>query len=1044
LEQVPSAPDLPALEEEILRYWSDSQAFEKLRKLREGKPLFRFIDGPITANNPMGVHHAWGRTLKDVFLRYKALTGHSAKYQNGFDCQGLWVEVEVERALGFNGKPDIERFGLDNFSRKCRERVETFSKIIIEQSTRLGQWMDWDNSYYTHHDYNILGIWFFLKECAARGWLYQKGLPMPWCFRCGTSLSEHEMAGSHKDLEHLSVYVMTPLKANPRRRLLAWTTTPWTLTANVAAAVNPTLTYVEVSSPKWDFTLILCEDALGKIKEFHPTVVHKMRGEELLGLEYEPFLPELSAQQQIPHRIVPWNAVDATEGVGVVHIAPACGREDYDLGQVLSLPSISPVDGNGHFLPEFGWLAGKHVLEVPEEIARALEANGRLLKKEMYRHSYPVCWRCKTELIFRLVDEWFIRCAEIRPLMIEAARTVLWSPDHIGKAMEDWLTNMGDWCISRKRYWGLPLPFYICQGCKELTVIGSFEELRERAVNPAVVDALPELHRPWIDEVSIRCPHCSCETSRVVEVGDCWLDAGIVPYSTLGYSSDREKWLQAYPAEWISEMREQVRLWFYSMLFMSVTISGRSPYERVLAHESVVSEEGTRFSKTGFMIRFDEAVGRSGADAMRYLFCSRPASANMRFSYRLVDMAARKVADLWNIYAFLVNYAIIDKPDVTQAVPSEALQPTDRWLMARTVPMLEEVRQAFETYDTPSVIRAVESYLDDVSNWYVRVSRRRFWRSGYAADKQACYTVLFNALKTVTLALSPIMPFVTEQIWRNAVRGLQPGSPESVHHADWPQLPAEWRNDALLARTETVRAIIRLGLKLRSQASVRVRQPLATIFVVGGAEQRDALQEQVAMVQTELNVKNVQFVEDASSFYILNVQVDWRAAGAHLRKEVMSFRELFEGMTLDERNALAPQIQAGGEVHVSGFGTPLPASLFRIQQDVDPRYGVATEGALTVAIALEIPAPLQREGMVRDVVRHLQVLRKDAGLSISQRVELGLATESEVLRGAIAEHRGYIMDELLAVRLEESALDPFKSKLEIEVEGEQVMATMSW
>jgi isoleucyl-tRNA synthetase len=1044
LQSVPPVyGDAPALEEEILTFWRESRAFEKLRELRAAKPLFRFIDGPITANNPMGVHHAWGRTLKDVFLRYKALTGRSAKYQNGFDCQGLWVEVEVERALGFNGKPDIERFGLANFSRQCRERVETYARVITEQSIRLGMWMDWDHSYYTFHDYNILGIWAFLKECHRRGWLYQKGLPMPWCWRCGTSLSEHEMAGSHRDVEHLSIYVMGHLKTDPSRRLLLWTTTPWTLAANVAAAVNPELTYVEVSSHHWNHTLILGKEALGKIREFHPTVVREMKGTELLDLEYEPFFPELPQQAAIVHRVVPWNDVDAVEGSGIVHIAPGCGREDYELGKDLGLPSISPVDGNGNYLPDFGWLASKHAADVAQDISYALKESGKLLKAEMYQHSYPVCWRCKTELIFRLVDEWFISCEQIRPQMLEAARTVVWMPEHIGKAMEDWLTNMSDWCISRKRYWGLPLPFYICPHCDELTVVGSREELRALAVDPAAVDSLPELHRPWIDDVRIRCPKCNGEAPRVVEVGDCWLDAGIVPFSTLGYFDDRQAWARAYPAEWVSEMREQVRLWFYSMLFMSVTLQGRSPYEKVLSYESVVSEEGARFSKTGFMIQFDDAVNKVGADPMRYLFASRPVTVNMRFGYNLAEQAARKIADLWNIYVFLVNYAILDRPDLSQPVPADTLQVTDRWLLARTAQMIDYVKKGYEEYDTSAVIHDVEAYLDDVSNWYVRVSRRRFWRSAHEDDKRAAYSSLLAALKSTTLVLSPIIPFVTERIWQNAVRGLEVGAAESVHHADWPEPAAWWRDEALLRRTETVRNAIRLGLKVRAQAQVRVRQPLEAAYVVC-APASEALQEQSSLMQSELNVKEVRFAPDSSAFFRRAMKVDWKAANAHLRREVGRFRAAFEALDSGARTALGAQLGAGGEVSVPGFDAPLPANLFRIEQEADPRYGVAEEAGILVALDLTLTEALKREGLVRDLVRKLQVARKDAGLSVSQRIELGLATGSRAIQEAICEHREYIMDELLATAIEYGELNPFQAKAHVSLDGQMVLATMRW
>src|SRR5579875_503112 len=1040
LESVPPVyADAPALEEGILTFWRESQAFEKLRQLRDGKPLFRFIDGPITANNPMGVHHAWGRTLKDVFLRYKALTGHSAKYQNGFDCQGLWVEVEVERALGFNGKPDIERFGLDNFSRQCKERVETYAKVISNQSIRLGMWMDWANSYYTYHDYNILGIWHFLKECHRRGWLYQKGLPMPWCWRCGTSLSEHEMAGSHKDLEHLSVYVMAPLKAEPSRKLLLWTTTPWTLAANVAAAVNPELAYVEVKSHHWNHTLILGKEALGKIREFHPELVREIAGRDLIDLEYDPFFPELPQQSDIVHRVVPWNEVDAVEGSGIVHIAPGCGREDYELGQELGLPQISPVDGLGNYYPDYGWLASKHASAVAQDIAVALRERGKLLKEEMYLHSYPVCWRCKTELIFRLVDEWFIKCEQIRPQMLEAARTVQWIPEYIGKSMEDWLTHMKDWCISRKRYWGLPLPFFICPACDELTVVGSRGELRELAVDPAVVDALPELHRPWIDEVRIRCPKCGSEAPRVAEVGDCWLDAGIVPFSTLGYFTDRKAWACAFPAEWISEMREQVRLWFYSMLFMSVTLEGRSPYQKVLSYESVVRAEGARFSKTGYMIQFDEAVNKVGADPMRYQFCSRPVSVNMRFSYSLAEQASRKIADLWNIYVFLVNYAILDKPDLARKVPPETLQVTDRWLLARTAEMVDEARQSYEAYDTPAVIRNVEAYLDDVSNWYVRVSRRRFWRQGHEADKRAAYSTLLAALKSTVLVLSPIVPFVTERIWQNAVRGLEPGAAASVHHAVWPEPPAEWRDEALLRRTAAVRDAIRLGLKVRAQAQVRVRQPLPTLHVVGAGKQ--AFEEQKAVIQSELNVKGISLTSDRDAFFRRSVKVDWKAANAHLKRESGRFRGVFEALAAEVRDSLDLQ---GESVAVPGFDQPLPANLFRLDQQPDPRYGIAEENGLLVALDMEVTGALKREGLIRDLVRNLQVARKDAGLSVSQRIELGLSTEDAGIREAIGEHEDYIKDELLAVSLVHGEVDSPRARVEIDLDDSRVVATLRW
>ncbi|MGI9589782.1 MAG: class I tRNA ligase family protein, partial [Myxococcota bacterium] len=552
-----SAKDFIASEERILRFWEESNAFERLQELRAEAPLFRFVDGPITANNPMGVHHAWGRSLKDVLLRYKAMRGFRNRYQNGFDCQGLWVEVEVERALGFNGKADIEAFGLDKFSHACRERVDESAGVITQPSIRLGQWMDWSDSYYTHTDANITGIWHFLKQCHERGWLHEDGLPMPWCPRCGTSLSEHEMAGSYSDVEHLSLFGHVPLREDPTRHLLAWTTTPWTLAANVALAVHPELAYVEVAHADWSHTLVLAKGALANVfGKQRVEVVRTLSGRDLEGLEYETFLPDLPAQAEVAHRVVPWKEVDAEEGSGIVHIAPGCGREDYELGQELGLAAIKPVDDSGIYTAEMGWLADRKAVEVADDVAASLERAGKLLRAEPYQHSFPHCWRCKGELIFRLVDEWFISTEGVRPDLIAAARRVEWKPEFMAARMEDWLQNMGSWCISRKRYWGLPLPFYQCGGCEKLTVVGSLPELRERAVDPAVVDGLPELHRQWIDEVKTACPECGEAAERVPEVGDCWLDAGIVPFSTLGYFEDREAWKQRYPAEWICEMRE--------------------------------------------------------------------------------------------------------------------------------------------------------------------------------------------------------------------------------------------------------------------------------------------------------------------------------------------------------------------------------------------------------------------------------------------------------------------------------------------------------
>ena len=583
------------MEHNILNFWEKEQCFKKLQeKNKDGKP-FRFLDGPITANNPMGIHHAWGRTLKDIFLRYKGMNGYTSHYRNGFDGQGLWIEVEVEKELGFKDKKDIEKYGLENFTKKCMERVQKFSEVITEQSKRLGQWMDWDNSYFTNTEENITAIWYFLKKCHEKGMIKQSFRPMPWCPRCGTSLSEHEMSGSYKQLTHKAVFFKLPLKGTDCKAVV-WTTTPWTLSSNVALAVNPENDYAKVRVKSDDKYLILAKNAIKILGEDKLEVIEIFKGEKLVGLEYETCFEEFEKQKNINHRVVAWEDVANDEGTGIVHIAPGCGAEDFELGKREGLDIIIPIDDSGIIVDGFGFMTGKSTKEVAEYVFEELKNRNKLYKVEEHEHSYPVCWRCKNEVVFKAVKEWHIDSDVVRDKLIEASRKVKWTPEFAGKRMEDWLNNMGNWAISRKRFYGLPLPIYPCEECGEITVVGSKEELKELAGD--IVDELPDLHRPWIDRVEIKCPHCGKKVKRITDVGDCWLDAGIVPFSTLKYFTDKEYWKKYFPAEWVTEMKEQIRLWFYAQLFMSVVLEEKAPYESVLTYSAVVKEDGGKFSKS--------------------------------------------------------------------------------------------------------------------------------------------------------------------------------------------------------------------------------------------------------------------------------------------------------------------------------------------------------------------------------------------------------------------------------------------------------------
>jgi isoleucyl-tRNA synthetase len=813
-----------AVEKQVLEFWKKNKIFKKLvRKNSKGKK-FSFIDGPITANNPMGVHHAWGRTLKDLFLRYKAMQGFNQRYQNGFDCQGLWVEVEVEKDLGFNSKSDIENFGLDKFSKACRERVNKFSKKITEQSIRLGQWMDWDHSYYTFDDNNIEAIWAFLKKCNENKWLYEGTRVMPWCYRCGTSLSQHEQADSYTELVHPGLFVKFKIKNRENEYLLVWTTTAWTLSSNVAVAVQPDLDYVKVKMGNEYFYLSKgTTQCLGEHE-----VVETLKGKDLIGIEYETLYPDFEAQKGIKHRVVAWPEVSEEEGTGIVHIAPGCGAEDHELGKEEGLAEIAPLDEFGYFIKGFGWLTGKNVKEIAPLIIEDLKRRGLLFKAESYRHSYPVCWRCKEELIFRLVKEWFIKSDEIRPKMKKEAAKVVWYPEFVGKLMQDWLTNMGDWCISRKRYWGLPLPFYRCK-CGHIEVVGSKKELKKKAVNPKLVDSLPELHRPWVDEIKIRCPKCKAVVERVKEVGDCWLDAGIVPFSTLKYFSDKKYWKQWFPADFISEMREQVKLWFYSILFMSVTLEGVTCYNSVLSYEKVNDEKGNPMHKSlGNVIWFDDAAERMGADVMRWMFVRQNPHFILNFGYTPGKEVHRILNILYNTAQYVKTYCEANNYRPKKTARKDL---ASRWIISRLESLKKNVTENLEEMKYHLASKAMEDFfLYDLSRWYIHIVRSEVKPGEYSKNKEVVLNTLYCVMLELLKLLAPFLPFFAEHCYQDYCRKFE--KTESIHLMEWPKANEKLIDEKLEGSMQIVREIVEASFSARQSAGIKRRWPVGEILVV--------------------------------------------------------------------------------------------------------------------------------------------------------------------------------------------------------------------
>ncbi len=831
-------------QKEILSYWDSKKIFDKLRKNIKGKESFSFMDGPITANNPMGVHHAWGRTLKDLYQRYKAMQGYDERFQNGFDCQGLWLEVETEKDLGFNSKKDIENFGLASFSKACKQRVEKFSKVQIEQSKFLGQWMDWGNDYFTMSDDNITSIWYFLKKCHEKGWLYKGFRILPWCIRCGTSSSKHEMSDDgYADLVHPSVFVKAKIKGKKNEYLLIWTTTEWTLSSNLVAAVNPELSYVQAS--KDGEIYYLSEAALNKLGG-NSLVLKYLKGADMLGWEYESFYPDLEIQKGLKHHVVAWDQVSASDGTGIVHIAPNCGAEDNELGKKLKLVLLPcAVDEYGNYNPGFGWLTGKNVKSVKKEIIKDLDNRKLLYKVENYKHRYPVCWRCKEELIFRLDSSWFISCEEIRPLMKKASSEVEWHPEHIGKLMQDWLDNMEDWNISRRRYWGLPLMFYECDKCNNLEIIGSIKELKEKAVNPKLVDSLPELHRPWIDEIQIKCK-CGEKISRITDVGDCWLDAGIVPFSTLKYFDDKKYWEKWFPIDLEIEMRAQIRLWFYAQLFMSVALVGKAPYKRILCYEEVRDEKGEGMHKSkGNAIWFDEAVQKMGADVMRWQYCSQNPQFNLNFGYGPGKEIQRYLLVIQN----LANYV---KQNCVKISKENSKDPASLWILSRREGLKNKVTEHLDNLDYHKAIEEIKNFLlFDLSKTYVHFIRDYL-------DDGKIQKVLYDSYFDAMILMAPFLPFFTEKV------NLDVYKKDSIHLQSWPKADKKLIDKDLEGSFVVLNKVIEAGMAFRDREKINVRWPLAEAFV-NLYEKEDTkklvkkLEKLSELISMQLNVKKVNF-----------------------------------------------------------------------------------------------------------------------------------------------------------------------------------------
>ncbi len=1163
-DKVDPQVDFPARERAVLAFWNENKIFDRLRAQNQGKPRWSFLDGPITANNPMGVHHAWGRTYKDVYQRFQAMTGHELRYQNGFDCQGLWVEVEVEKELGLRSKRDIENLvpgdpfaSIDRFVRLCKERVDKFARIQTEQSIRLGYWMDWDRdedwgkppderrSYFTMSDENNYTIWTFLKKCHERGLVYRGYDAMPWCPRCGVGISQMEMHEGYQLVAHRAVFVCFPLRGRPGENLLVWTTTPWTLTSNVAAAVNPQLTYLKVKHrdqvyylAKGAFTARRLEEefkrknwveGVPKLKTLEQIfkekggfeVVGELSGREMLGWEYDGPFDELPAQAhpagypaaiadvsrkqgwgasepaRAVHRVIAWDAVGEVEGTGIVHIAPGCGKEDFLLGREEHLVAVAPLDESGSFLPGFGDLEGCSAVD-PATTGRILEnlqQKGVLLAMERYPHSYPHCWRCKTELLFRLVDEWFINMSWREEIM-RVVEQVTFLPESInGKARElDWLRNMGDWMISKKRFWGLALPIWVCDACGAFEVIGGKDELRRRAVAGWEKFEGHSPHRPWIDLVKIRCAQCNGEARRIPDVGNPWLDAGIVPFSTMKYNTDRAYWEKWFPADFITEsFPGQFRNWFYAILAMSTMMEERPPFKVLLGHAQVRDQTGEEMHKSkGNAIPFEGAAEEGyalvvrplklgetdaealkaqpkppgslglevgeidkegkkvrvlkakyppmGADVIRWLYCRQSPAQNINFGPGPADeLRARFVLKLWNTYKFFCEYARLDNFDPNAAqVPVSQRPDIDRWILSDLQLLVQTARREYARYSVQAFCLQAEQFVDDrLSNWYVRRNRRRFWKSEAGADKLAAYQTLYAVLTTLTKLFAPVMPFLAEEMYQNLVAQGAGRGPDSVHLCDFPEVDESLIDADLSADMEALLRLVSLGSAARNSVKIKVRQPLAEMRVQPADERdRRAVMRFADQIGEELNIKRVTLHDPAQDPLLRYlVKPNMKALGPKFGPRL---KEVQTVLAATDAAALAKELSAGNPVELTGPGGLIavePSDVVVQMQAAEGWAGVADRGT-QIAVDTHITEALAREGMARDVVRQVQDLRKQSELEMEDRIVLRLDTESAPLQAAIEAHRAYIMAETLAVQWATQPLDGEAHRIGVKVDGQ--------
>ena len=1024
-------------EKNIEKFWEENHIFEKSIESRKEGPSYTFYDGPPTANGKPHIGHVLTRVIKDMIPRYRTMKGYMVPRKAGWDTHGLPVELEVEKMLGLDGKEQIEQYGLEPFIEHCKESIWKYKGMWEDFSATVGFWADMEHPYVTYHNDFIESEWWALKEIWNRGLLYKGFKIVPYCPRCGTPLSSHEVAQGYKDVKERSAIAKFRVKGEDAY-ILAWTTTPWTLPSNVALCVNPNETYVKVQMKEEDvryyLAQALCDTVLG---EGTYEVLESYVGTDLEYKEYEPLFDcavEICEKQRKKAYYVTCDTyVTLTDGTGVVHIAPAFGEDDSKVGRKYDLPFVQLVDARGEMTKETPW-AGMFCKKADPEVLKSLKEKGLLFSAPVFEHSYPHCWRCDTPLIYYARESWFIKMTEVRDDLIRNNNTINWIPESIGKGrFGDWLENVQDWGVSRNRYWGTPLNIWECE-CGHQHSVGSIEELRSMS------DDCPEkieLHRPYIDAVTIRCPKCGKPMHRVPEVIDCWFDSGSMPFAQHHYPfENKELFEQQFPADFISEAVDQTRGWFYSLLAISTLLFNKAPYKNVIVLGHVQDENGQKMSKSkGNAVDPFDALEKYGADAIRWYFYinSAPWLPN-RFHGKAVTEGQRKfMGTLWNTYAFFVLYANIDNFDATKyTLEYDKLPVMDKWLLSKLNTVVKSVDENLGSYRIPEAARALQDFVDDMSNWYVRRSRERFWAKGMEQDKINAYMTLYTALVTVAKAAAPMIPFMTEDIYQNLVRSIDKDAPESVHLCSFPEVNASWIDRELEERMDEVLKIVVFGRAARNTANIKNRQPIGRMFVKAEGALPEFYQE---IIEDELNVKSVRFTEDVREFTSYSFKPQLRTVGRKYGKYVNAIKEALAA--LDGNQAMDTLNETGVlKLELEGVTAELTAEDLLI--DTAQVEGFISEGDnyVTVVLDTNLTPELIEEGFVREIISKIQTMRKEAGFEVMNHINV-FQDENDTIAEILKKHAETIKKEVLADHILLGTVSGYAK--EWNINGEKVM-----